>query len=62
MLNIKSDLDNKIIKTVGNPRYKLKEDALRILRAVRFATILDFTIEEKTKHYLNSYSYLLKKI
>ena len=62
MLNIKSDLDNKIIKTVGNPRYKLKEDALRILRAVRFATILDFTIEEKTKHYLSSYSYLLKKL
>lgn len=62
MLNIMPDLDNKIIKTVGNPRYKLKEDALRILRAVRFATILDFTIEEKTKHYLKSYSYLLKKI
>lgn len=62
MLNIKDDLDNKIIKTVGNPRYKLKEDSLRILRAVRFATTLDFTIEEKTKHYLSSYSYLLKKI
>ena len=62
MLNIKSDLDNKIIKTVGNPRYKLKEDALRILRAIRFATILDFNIEEKTKHYIKAYSYLLKKI
>ena len=62
MLNIMDDLDNKIIKTVGNPRYKLKEDALRILRAIRFATTLNFTIEEKTKHYLSSYSYLLKKI
>ena len=62
MLNIMDDLDNKIIKTVGNPRYKLKEDALRILRAIRFANTLNFTIEEKTKHYLNSYSYLLKKI
>lgn len=62
ILNIMSDLDNKIIKTVGNPRYKLKEDALRILRAIRFATILDFTIEEKTRHYLTSYSYLLKKL
>ena len=45
MLNIMDDLDNKIIKTVGNPRYKLKEDALRILRAIRFATTLNFTIE-----------------
>ena len=62
MLNIKEDLDNKIIKTVGNPRYKLKEDSLRILRAIRFATILDFSIEEKTKHYIKSYSYLLKKL
>lgn len=62
MLNIMSDLDNKIIKTVGNPRYKLKEDSLRILRAIRFATILNFEIEEKTKHYLSSYSYLLKKL
>jgi tRNA nucleotidyltransferase (CCA-adding enzyme) len=62
MLNVMSDLDNKIIKTVGNPRYKLKEDSLRILRAIRFATILDFEIEEKTKHYLSSYSYLLKKL
>lgn len=62
ILNIQQDLDNKIIKTVGNPRYKLKEDALRILRAVRFATTLDFKIEDKTKHYIKSYSNLLRKI
>ncbi|MBR3161173.1 MAG: hypothetical protein IKF19_00380 [Bacilli bacterium] len=62
MLNIKEDLDNKIIKTVGNPKFKLKEDALRILRAIRFATILDFNIEDKTKQYISSYAPLLKKI
>ena len=62
MLNIKDDLDNKIIKTVGNPKFKLKEDALRILRAIRFATILDFNIEEKTKHYIKINAPLLKKI
>ena len=62
MLNIKTDLKEKIIKTVGNPRYKLKEDSLRILRAIRFATILDFDIDEKTTHYIKSYSYLLKKL
>ena len=38
ILNIKEDLDKKIIKTVGNPRYKIKEDSLRILRAIRFST------------------------
>lgn len=56
------DLDNKIIRTVGNPKIKLKEDALRILRAIRFATTLDFAIEEKTKKYIKKYGYLLKKI
>lgn len=62
ILNIKEDLDNKIIKTVGNPRYKIKEDSLRILRAIRFSTILDFEIEKKTKYYLSKYGYLLKKL
>ena len=62
ILNIKEDLDNHLIKTVGNPRFKIKEDSLRILRAVRFATILDFDIDKKTKHYLEKYGYLLKKL
>ena len=62
MLNIKEDLDNRIIKTVGNPKYKLREDALRILRAIRFATILDFSIEDKTKHYISIHAPLLKRI
>lgn len=56
------DLEKKQIKTVGNPRYRLKEDSLRILRAIRFATILNFEIENKTKHYLKEYAYLLKKL
>ncbi len=43
------DLKNKIIRTVGNPEERFNEDALRLLRAIRFATELDFTIEENTK-------------
>ena len=43
------DLENKIIRTVGNPEERFNEDALRMLRAVRFATTLDFKIEAKTK-------------
>ena len=62
ILNVKEDLDNKIIKTVGNPRYKIKEDSLRILRAIRFSTVLDFEIDKKTKYYLSKYGYLLKKL
>ena len=62
LLNAKEDLDKKIIKTVGNPRYRLKEDSLRILRAIRFASILDFNIDDKTKSYIKKYGYLVKKL
>ena len=61
-LNVMSDLNNKLIKTVGNPKERLNEDALRILRAIRFSTILDFKIEPKTKYYLKEYGYLLKDL
>lgn len=56
------DLDNKIIRTVGNPKIRLKEDALRILRAIRFATTLNFTLEPKLKTYIRKYGHLLKKL
>jgi putative nucleotidyltransferase with HDIG domain len=42
------DLKKKIIKTVGDANKRFEEDALRMLRAVRFACTLNFTIEEKT--------------
>jgi len=44
----RKDLDAKIIRAVGNPDERIAEDALRMLRAVRFATQFAFTIEEKT--------------
>lgn len=62
ILNVRKDLDNKLIKTVGNPRYRIKEDSLRILRAIRFATILDFEIDKKTLVYLKKYGHLLKTL
>lgn len=43
-----TDLENKIIKTVGNPYYRFDEDALRILRMLRFASVLDFEVENNT--------------
>lgn len=42
------DIEQKLIRAVRNPDERFKEDALRIMRAIRFATQLDFTIEEKT--------------
>ena len=42
------DLKNKTIRTVGKPEERFGEDALRLLRAVRLATVLGFRIEEKT--------------
>lgn len=46
--NGKEDLSNKIIKTVGDPNKRFLEDALRMLRAIRFSAQLDFEIEENT--------------
>jgi len=42
------DIKDKVIRTVGAPDERFKEDALRLLRAIRFASQLDFTIESKT--------------
>lgn len=44
----REDIKNKLIRAVGNPNERFKEDALRLMRAIRFATQLSFTIEEKT--------------
>lgn len=43
------DLNNKVIKTIGNPSTRFHEDALRILRAIRFSAKLGYKIESKTK-------------
>lgn len=62
LLDGKGDLERRLIKTVSNPKSKMKEDSLRILRAVRFATILDFDIESKTKKYIIKYGKSLEKL
>jgi len=42
------DIEDKIIRAVGEPNKRFQEDALRMLRAIRFASSLNFDIEEKT--------------
>ena len=44
----KNDIDAGIIRCVGDADKRFNEDALRIMRAIRFASVLDFKIEEKT--------------
>ncbi len=44
----RADLDKKILRAIGDPAARFQEDHLRLLRAVRFATTLEFTIEEHT--------------
>lgn len=56
------DLKNKIIRCVGNPDKRFEEDALRILRALRFSSVLDFEIEEDTKNSILKNKELLLKI
>ncbi|NMD44845.1 MAG: HD domain-containing protein [Clostridiales bacterium] len=48
-LNGKSDLNAKLIRTIKSPDFSFNEDALRILRALRFASALGFEIEQSTK-------------
>lgn len=44
-----ADIENKIIRCVGNPIHRFEEDALRMMRAVRFSAQLGYEIEEETK-------------
>ena len=52
----RADLERKIIRTVGAPDRRVKEDGLRLFRAVRFAAQLDFDLGEDEKNALMSHS------
>ena len=56
------DIKNKIIRCVGDPNERFNEDALRILRAIRFSSVLDFEIESKTRDAIFNNKELLKNI
>lgn len=56
------DLQNGIVRCVGNPVHRFEEDALRILRAVRFSATLDFRIEEGTCEAIRRLAPNLQKI
>lgn len=62
LLNAKKDLDKKIIQTVIDSNKSFSLDALRILRAVRFASYLDFNLSKEVVEAIEKNKYLLKKL
>ncbi len=58
----RDDLKAKVIRTVGNARERFSEDVLRIMRAVRLATELGFTIEKATAESIKTHAGLLEVI
>ncbi len=61
-LNGQADLKAKVIKTINKSDKSFSDDALRILRAVRFATTLDFSLSDDIKISIEKYKNLLKNI
>lgn len=58
----KTDLQDRLIRAIGLPTARFEEDHLRLLRAIRFATILSFTIEPATWSALQTAAPLISKI
>lgn len=62
LFSSRSDINEKIIKTVINPLESFKIDSFRILRAIRFATTLDFELDKEVKEAIIQSRYLLKDL
>ena len=60
--NGQSDLENKIIRMIGDPNERIQEDPLRILRAYRFATIYNLSIEKGLADSISRNKELLSKL
>jgi poly(A) polymerase len=52
----RKDLENKLIRAIGNPHDRIKEDRLRMIRAIRLSCRFDFAIEEKTLLAIEAHS------
>ncbi len=61
-LDAREDLDNQLIKTIGKPSRRFKEDALRMLRAIRFVSKLGFEIDKETMDAIYDSKELLRKV
>lgn len=62
LFSSKKDLTMRLIRTVGNPDERFNEDALRLLRAIRFASQYNFNIEANTFISISKNAHLIKKV
>lgn len=60
--NGREDLRNQLIRTVGNAKERFHEDALRMMRAVRFVSQLAFSLSDQTKRAIQQYGELLRHV
>jgi tRNA nucleotidyltransferase/poly(A) polymerase len=60
--NGKQDIDDGIIRTIGSPMQRFSEDGLRPIRALRFASVLNFQIEAETKRAIHKTRNITAKI
>jgi len=58
----RTDISKRIIRCVGNPKERFKEDALRLMRAIRFASQLNFDIDESTGKEIKADASLIKEM
>ena len=56
------DIEQSLIRTIGDPNKRFEEDALRILRALRFVAKLDFRLEEETAKAMQEKALLIKEL
>ncbi len=62
IFNSKKDLDNKLIRVIGNTKERLDEDKTRILRAIRLSCLLNLTLDDEIIDYIKNNRNLLKFI
>ena len=56
------DLENRIIRVIGDTKQKLTEDPLRILRAIRFSIVLDFELDKEIKDFISNNRSIIKTL
>jgi len=57
-----SDINSRIIRTIGHPEDRLREDPVRMLRAVRFRAKLQFTLEDELRDTIKALGYLIQDV
>ena len=58
----RADLEAQLLRTVGNPELRFREDALRMLRAIRFSATLDFSVDAATLAAIKKCALLIRRV